>query len=107
MLQKKKYTKSNLHKNSHLVVVYYKQTTLFMSKQSTVRKELSSVLLTHFGTITRILKHIILLMLTNLSYKLRRISSPILPLSHFLNHSLHQWVQSVPAQEPNQKPEQS
>ena len=70
---------------------------LFMSKQSTVGKELSSVLLTHFGTVTRILQHIVLLVLSHLSHELRRISSPVLNVTSNEDDAPHQQEQSFPA----------
>ena len=66
------------HAHKHAVSNKDVVIVLFMSKQSTVGKELSSVLLTHFGTVTRVLEHIVLLVLAHLSYKLCGVSGPVL-----------------------------
>lgn len=78
-----------------------------MSKQSTVGKELSSVLLTHFGTVTRILQHVVLLVLSHLSHELRRISSPVLDVTPDRNDAPHQQEPSFLAPTRSPLPERS
>ena len=69
------------HAHKHAVSNKDVVIVLFMSKQSTVGKELSSVLLAHLSAVTRILQHVVLLVLAHLSHKLRGISSPILRIT--------------------------
>lgn len=95
------------HAHKHAVSNKDVVIVLFMSKQSTVGKELSSVLLTHFGTVTRVLEHIVLLVLSHLSHELRGVSSPVLDVTPHHSDPPHRQERSFPAPARNPHRERS